>query len=137
MRLSVRSVVVPDTDTILRYLIGNPPEHYAQACEVFDKVLTGEVQALILESVLTECIYVLTKHYQVPRDEAGAQLTKLLEYRGVINKEVSVWRKALALFGETRLDIVDCLIVATAKSKGYRAFSFDRNLLKLERKETS
>ena len=69
MKRPVRSL--PDTNVIVRYLIADDPTLHGRAKEFFDKVKNGSLKALILESVIAECIYVLTKIYKVPRDQAA------------------------------------------------------------------
>jgi len=60
---------------------------YEKAAELFEKVRTGEEKAVILESVLVECVYVLTKFYKVPQKEAAARLQALFHYRGIMSED--------------------------------------------------
>jgi predicted nucleic acid-binding protein len=50
-----------DTNTIVRYLVADDPALHEKAKEFFDKVKHGGFKAVILESVIAECMYVLTK----------------------------------------------------------------------------
>lgn len=121
---------IPDTNAIVRYLLGDHPTFSSQAEEFFTRVRTGEQKVLILESVIAETIYVLTKAYRVPREKAAAGLMGLLNYRGVGNKDRSALLDALALFRSGKLDIVDCLVVAKSRHGHSEPFSFDRELMK-------
>ena len=56
-----RPATLPDTNVILRYLLADVPEQFTTAKEFFEKVRTGVEPAVISESVLVECLYVLTK----------------------------------------------------------------------------
>jgi predicted nucleic-acid-binding protein len=49
---------------------------------VFDEVKDGRTKAIILESVIAESVYVLTKIYAVPRDRATRSLIDILRYKG-------------------------------------------------------
>jgi predicted nucleic acid-binding protein len=122
------TVSLPDTNTIVRYLIRDNPEFYQRAKEFFDKVKSNEGKAVILESVLAECIYVLMKIYQVPRDQAAGRLIDILRYKGIVNKDKQDLIQALTLFAETRLDIVDSVLCAKAASSGAELFTFDEEL---------
>jgi len=66
---------LPDTNVIIRYLTRDVEALYARAKAFFDKVKDGRAKAIILESVIAESIYVLTKMYAVPRDLAALSLT--------------------------------------------------------------
>ena len=121
---------LPDTNFILRYLLRDHEAHFAEAAEYFEKVRVGKESAVIVESVLVECLYVLTKHYKVPRAEATKSLHGILLYKGVINPNREVLTRALALFAETALDSVDCLLVAMSAIEGNTVKSFDQAVLK-------
>ena len=122
---------LPDTNVILRYLLADNPELYEKAQRLFEKIRVGEEKAVILESVLVECVYVLTKFYKVPKAEAAARLKELLHYKGVINNDKNDLISALNIFsGKDPLDIVDCVLSAKAKSSGMTMVTFDEKLRK-------
>jgi predicted nucleic-acid-binding protein len=121
---------LPDTNTILRYLLGDNPEQYRASREFFESVRTGRHKAYILESVLVECVYVLMKFYDVPRKEVAGVLTGVLQYRGIINPDRNDLIDALSLFADKNLDIVDCIVCVKAKSMGMPVFSLDRKVQK-------
>ena len=121
---------LPDTNFILRYLLRDNEEHFAEAADFFEKVRVGSKLALISESVLVECLYVLTKHYKVPRVEAAGTLGGLLIYKGIVNSDSDVLTKALATFAESTLDPVDCILLHKAAVEGHTLMTFDKALLK-------
>lgn len=121
---------LPDTNFILRYLLRDNEAHFVEAAEYFEKVRVGKESAVIVESVLVECLYVLTKYYKVPRAEATKSLHGILLYKGVINHNREVLTRALSLFAETTLDPVDCLLVAMTAIEGNTVKTFDQDLLK-------
>ena len=122
---------LPDTNVVLRYLLRDIPEQYETAEKFFEKVRTGKEKAVILESVLVECVYVLMKFYKVPKNETAEALTGLLHYKGVTNRDKAALIEALELFSAQNLDIVDCVLLAKAKLANARLFSFDKALNKL------
>lgn len=119
---------LPDTNVVIRYLVKDDLELYKEAKTFFDRVKTGEESALILESVIAECVYVLTKIYKVPREKTADSLKNLLQYRGIINEDRDALMKALTIFSEKALDIVDCILLAKATRMNIRLFSFDEDL---------
>lgn len=129
---------LPDTNTILRYLLGDEPRLYEKAAKIFEKVRTGEEKVVILESVLVECVYVLTKFYKVPKKEATAKLQELLRYRGVMNDDRDELIEALSTFAEkSSLDIVDCILCAKAKKSNMSLFTFDEALISHLKRSTT
>lgn len=132
MKKPARSL--PDTNTIVRYLVADDPALHAKAKEFFDKVKHGGVKAVIPESVIAECMYVLTKIYKVPRDRAAGSLIDILRYKGIANDDQQELIRALTLCSEHGLDIVDCILCAKAASAEDRLFTFDAGLNKLARR---
>ena len=121
---------LPDTNTILRYLLGDEPRLYEKAAGFFEKVRVGDERAVILESVIVECVYVLTKFYKVPRGEVSAKLKELLHYKGVTNDDRDALIEALTTFvDKPSLDIVDCVLCAKAEAHNMPLFTFDKSLL--------
>ncbi|MFI5296022.1 MAG: PIN domain-containing protein [Thermodesulfovibrionales bacterium] len=132
MKRPARSL--PDTNTIIRYLVADDPILHAKAKEFFDKVKNGGVKAVFLESVIAECIYVLTKIYKVPRDRAASSLIDILHYKGIANDDRLELISALSMFSEQGLDIVDCILCAKVVTAGDHLFTFDIDLNKLAKR---
>ena len=131
MRKPVRSL--PDTNTIVRYLIKDDLALYARAKAFFDKVKNGSEKTVILESVVAECVYVLTKIYKVPKDKTSNSLINILHYKGIANVDQKELIHALTIFLEKGMDIVDCILCAKAASGDDNLFSFDEELNKIAR----
>lgn len=128
-----RSVdTLPDTNVILRYLLKDNPEQFATTEKFFENVRSGKERAVILESVLVECVYILTKFYKVPKGEAAEILSGLLHYKGIVNRDRETLLDALALYAGNNIDVVDCVLLAKAKHDNLRLLSFDKALNKLE-----
>jgi predicted nucleic-acid-binding protein len=121
---------LPDTNTVVRYLVNDNPALYVKAKEFFDTVKDGGLKAVILESVVAECVYVLTKIYRVPRKRVAGSLIDILHYKGIANVDQQELIRALSLFSEHGLDIVDCILYARAAVAGDHLFTFDADLSK-------
>ncbi len=131
MKKPARSL--PDTNVLIRYLTRDNEPLYVRAKEFFDTVKEGATQAVILESVIAECIYVLTKIYKVPGKEAADSLIALLRYKGIENPDREKLICALTLFSERNIDIVDCILCVKASEPGASLFTFDEELNKMAR----
>jgi len=130
MRKPLRSL--PDTDILIRYLMRDDEALYLRAKEFFDKVKEGSTKAVILESVIVECVYILTKIYNAPRNKAAQSLIDILHYKGIANLDRTELIRALTLFFERNIDIVNCiLIVKKTSGPNTSLFSFNSALNKM------
>lgn len=124
--------VLPDTNAILRYLMNDVPEQSQEAGDFFEQVRVGQIEAEILESVVVEAVYILTKFYNVPKDNAAEALQGILRYKGISNSDREQLLEALSLFATSGVDVVDCILAV--KSKGKELFTFDKKLKNLSQK---
>jgi len=122
---------LPDTNIIIRYLTRDDEDLYVKAKDFFDEVRDGSKKAIILESVVAESIYVLTKIYKAPRDVSAESLIDILHYKGIVNDDKDELIRALTLFAKKKLDIVDCVLCAKSSKAGSDLFSFDVELNKI------
>ncbi|MFC1591053.1 PIN domain-containing protein [Thermodesulfobacteriota bacterium] len=132
--MSEGKTLLPDTNVILRYLLQDDGNQYKKAFGLFEEIRQGNRNAVILESVLVECVYVLLKFYSVPRNDICTQLQGILHYKGIVNQDRDALVEALKIFAETKFDIVDTILFTKAKHYDMEAFSFDRDLQKLSKK---
>jgi len=126
-----KPVALPDTNYILRYLLRDDAKQFSETNSFFEQVRSGKERAMLLESVITECLYVLTKHYQVPRAAVAESLLGILAYKGIINPDRDRLVSALDFFMKTSLDPVDCLLAATSLQEKQTLLTFDKALLKV------
>jgi predicted nucleic-acid-binding protein len=127
------STHVVDANVILRYLLADHEEHSQHAAKFMADVKTGTQTIYIPESVVAECVYVLSKVYKVPRDEIADSLRALLNYKGVSEENRSLLRTALYRFVEQNVDFVDALVFGIALEKGWQIFSFDNDMKKMKK----
>jgi predicted nucleic-acid-binding protein len=131
----MKNIVVIDAKVILRYLLQDHPAHVERACQVFEEIKQGQLGGYIPEGVLVECVYVLLKVYKVPKQEIVTTLTNLLYYKGIIDENRELLIDRLTLFGPINVDIVDAMVMTTARARGWSVFSFDHDLRKLQPKD--
>ncbi len=126
--MKMHNHVVLDTNVILRYLLRDHEEMFQTSNEVFENIRKGTQKAELLDCVLAECVYVLTKFYRVSRAETADKLQMLLLYKGISNSNRQTMLDALALYRSENVNIVDCLVHQTAKDGKLSVFSFDLDL---------
>lgn len=120
-----------DANVILRYLLRDDEILFKKASSLLEKVKVGEESIVIPECVLAECVYVLLKIYKVERRIISEKLQGLFSYKGVVNPDKKVMVDSIALFGQTQLSIVDCIICARVMESRMELFTFDEELKKI------
>ena len=60
-------VYLLDTNIIIRFLIGNDEEFLAKSIDIFQQIENASLQVEILEGVIMEAFFVLTKFYKLPK----------------------------------------------------------------------
>ena len=127
----MKSTVVVDANVILRYLLADHEQQHSSARTAFDEVRGGRRLAFVGEGVIVECVYVLLKVHGVGRAEITDTLLGLLAFKGVRAHDLEATMDALRVFRDRNVDIVDAIVVATAKRRGWDVLSFDRDVRKL------
>lgn len=95
------------------------------------EISEGTKKAEIFDVVIVECIYVMEKYYQVPRNEISTTLSGILNFSGIVNPNRSEILEALLKFADTNIDIVDCLLAAHSSPEKV-VVSFDKDMTKLK-----
>ncbi|AEH44660.1 hypothetical protein Thein_0782 [Thermodesulfatator indicus DSM 15286] len=123
------TVIFPDTNVLLRYLLADIEEQYQEICPFFEDLRQGYQKAIILPEVLLETFYVLTKTYSIPARETAEALKDLLLYRGVVNRDKKVLLEALNLFFESEgLIWLECFLCVKAHKQKGEILTFDKKL---------
>ena len=117
-----------DTNIIIRFLVGDHEGHLQKATDIFRAVESGEMEVIILDVVLMEAFFVLTRFYQLPVSEVVDDLKALLTLKGVVNTDKFVLFETLSLVDSRKIDFVDALILAKSKLQGYGTLSFDKDV---------
>ena len=109
-----------DANVVLRYMLHDDPTQAATAEQTIRK------GAFLLPEVLAEVVYVLRDVYSIPKESISAQLQLLVDEVQADNP--GILKAALATFGSTNIDFVDCLLVSYNNHLGDKVVSFDRKL---------
>ncbi len=119
-----------DTNFILRYLLADNKHQYNKTKSVFDKIREGKATAYLEQSVFVEVIFVLSSFYETPKDIIIETMYSILSYKG-IETEKELLKKALEIFKENNMHIVDSIIASRCHIKKLPVLSFDKKLEKL------
>ena len=115
-----------DTNLLVRYLTGEPPEQSEAAARVLEREAPISVAPLIL----VETAYVLRSVYGVSREDVVAALVDLVQRVNVevLGVETSLVVQALRLCRASgRVSFADALLWAQARDLDEPIWTFDKN----------
>lgn len=110
-----------DTNVILRFLLQDNPELSAKATE-----LIVNEQTCCLDAVVCEVVYVLGGVYKMDRIEIAELLFKIFDNDIISPENKPIILKTLSIFKETKMDFVDCLLIANHLVTHQPIFAFDK-----------
>ena len=126
-----KKVYLIDTNVILRYLLGDHPKFSPKAESFMGDISEGTKKPEIFDVVIVECIYVMEKYYQIPKNEISTMLSGILNFSGIVNPDRSELLEALLKYNSTNIDIVDCILAAHSSPEKV-VVSFDKDMKKLK-----
>jgi len=124
-------VYLIDTNVILRYLLDDHKRFSPRAKAFMQDVAKGAKKAELPSVVVVECVYVMEKFYEIPKNEIVDKLSRILNIRGIVNPDKSEILDALVKYENSGADIVDCMLAAKSSSQQV-IVSFDKDFKKLK-----
>lgn len=124
------SIPFIDTDPIVRLVTGDDPVKQAAAHRLFARVGQGHLLVAAPITVIADAVFVLSSPhtYRLTRPQVTALLLPLVQLPGFRIPQKQVVIRALILFGETKLDFGDAVLVAAMEADGVRTLiSHDRH----------
>jgi predicted nucleic-acid-binding protein len=116
-----------DTSVVIRFLTKDHQRLSNESAEIFKKIEKGDIRAKITESVLAEIVYVIMKIYGKDREYTANVIKKILALKGIVNHNKAQLKKALRIFENQKIDIVDALLLSREK-QCLGILSFDKDL---------
>ena len=121
-------IALLDTNVIVRFLMGDEDVKYQNLNFFFDSLEKGEKQIELKLIVLFQVIFVLKSFYKVPKEKIVHGLLMLLKYKGISIKEKKAVCRALELWSEKNVEIVDCYLIACLENDSQNLlYSYDRD----------
>ena len=105
-------VYLIDTNVILRYLLDDHKRFSPRAKGFMQDIAKGAKKAELPSVVIVECVYVMEKYYEIPRNEIVDKLGRILNIKGIVNPDKSEILDALIKYENSGTDIVDCILAA-------------------------
>jgi predicted nucleic-acid-binding protein len=117
-----------DTNIIVRFLTGDPPDMAERVRALFQAVDRGELSLIIPEIVIAESIWMLHSYYEISRSEIARILVALIAQDGLDIDDRPQLIEALRLFSEMNVDFADALLAVKMRQEGVsEIYSFDHH----------
>ena len=122
------SKVLLDANVLIRFLTRDHEEHYLKSVEIFRDIESGKVEAMLMDFILAEVIYVLKRIYKYEKSEISSTLKKLLLYKHLYTENKLVTFEALDIYANKNIDFADSVLCAKKKLEGFEIVSFDKDI---------
>jgi len=120
--------VLLDANVIIRFLTRDHEEHYLKSIEVFENIESGHTEALLMDFILAEVVYVLKRIYKHEKEEISSALKKLLLYKHLYTDNKIVTFEALEIYAKRNIDFADAMLCAKKNVEGFTIVSFDKDV---------
>lgn len=125
--------VLLDTNILIRFLTSDKTQKFQGVYALFESLEQGDLQVELKLIVLFQVVFVLKSFYSVPREDIATGMLRILEYKGIIVKKRRIVRRMLELWHDSKLDIVDCYLIACLEGDRQNIlYSYDRGFDKFE-----
>jgi predicted nucleic-acid-binding protein len=122
-----------DTNVLIRFLTSDKTKKFRGVYTLFESLEQGDLRVELKLIVLFQVVFVLRSFYSVPREDVATAMLGILQYRGIIVKEKKVVRRMIELWQDSKLDIVDCYLIACLEGdKQNILFSYDNDFDKFK-----
>ena len=124
--------LVVDTNVLVRFFTGQPPDMAAKAQKLIAQADAGDVLLEVLPVIVAETLYTLESYYEMDRKEVAASLSTFLQSRGIKAHERERVLDALQRHQDTNVHFADAYLAAAGAELGLAVSSFDRDLDKFD-----
>ena len=130
------TTVLLDTNALVSFLTDRDEAQQQRVARLFRDAADGRTEVLLHQTVLTECVYVLTNLYDVEPREVKELLGELLSMPGMSTIHELAWPAGLDRWPEPYRDLADACLATVAREYGRpKIATFDQGLAKQLRRE--
>lgn len=120
-----------DTNALLRFLTGQPPEHFRRARRLMQRAADGEIVARVTHVALAETVWLLGSFYGREPTAIADTLRSFVLADGVRVDDPDTVLDALRSMVDANVAFVDAYVAVTARRNAAPVASFDEDLRRL------
>jgi len=122
-----------DTNVLIRFFTSDKTQKFRGVYTLFESLEHGDLRVELKLIVLFQVVLVLKSFYSIPRKDIANGMLGILEYKGIVVKEKRIVRRTMELWHDSKLDIVDCYLIACLEGDRQNIlYSYDRDFDKFE-----
>ena len=121
-----------DTNVLLRFFTGEPPEMAVKARRLVERADNGEVVLVVVPIIVAEVVYTLESFYNMGRKEIADKLISFLQARGIEAVESARILDTLKRCRDRNAHFADAYLAAAAVELENPIASFDRDFDKFK-----
>jgi len=120
--------VILDANVIIRFLTRDHEDYYQKSFKIFQDIESGKTEAMLMDFILAEVVYVLKRIYKHEKREISSALKKLLLYNHLYTESKLITFEALEIYADKNIDFADAMLCAKHKLEGFEIISFDKGI---------
>ena len=120
--------ILLDANVVIRFLTRDNEKYYLKSVEIFRDIESGKIEALLMDFIFAEIIYVLKRIYEYSKIDISSALKKLLLYDNLYTENKLVTFEALEIYADKNIDFADAMLCAKYRLEGFEIISFDKDI---------
>ena len=120
--------VLLDANVVIRFLVRDDEILYQKSYEIMQEIEQGKTEALLMDFILAEIIYVLKRIYKIDKIQISNALKKILLNDNFYTDNKLVTFEALDIYANKNIDFADAMLCAKKNLEGFEIVSFDRDM---------
>lgn len=121
-----------DANIFLRFLLNDIPSQYSIAKKLILQAKSGQLEIIVPQIIIFEIAFSLDKYYLFSKSEVVEKVEPLISMQYFKIQDKEIFQRALNIYEDKNLSLVDCFLKAKSEEMGIDIFTFDKNLAKLK-----
>lgn len=123
-----------DTNVLVRFLTGSPPEQFRRSVILFESVERGDERIILNYVVVFESVWVLNRSYDVPMERIRDVMLALINLPNVQLADKPLYERAFDISIELNIPFADAFSAAFMEANGVvEAYSWDHHFDRLDK----
>lgn len=128
----MREPCLLDTNVLVRFFTGQPPDMAKRARALIAQADAEELLLHIPSLIVAETIYTLESFYDMPKADVCEHMLAFLRSRGIAPLEPEIITDALVRYQTLPVHFADAYLAASAVASGTPVFSFDEDFARFK-----
>ncbi|MBI2020409.1 PIN domain-containing protein [Candidatus Daviesbacteria bacterium] len=124
--------LLADANIFLRFFLNDVPAQQKKAAQLLQKAKDKKLNLVVPQIIIFEIEFILSKYYLFPKNEIIDRLQSIVGVAYLDIQDKEIFQRALNIYKEKNLSLVDCFLVAKSEIEEVDIFTFDQKLSALK-----